>query len=563
MRFRSVTLVLVLAALAAAPAQARAVTEWRDAGVAVPETVDLRAVAADGSTVIAVGTDRTTGDAVVYRRAGAAWRRDLPLPPPPPFTPEPVVDPETGEPVLDPDTGEPVMTEPPPAPPPILGDLVDVAIGAGTAWAIGAAPRDEAGGMRPLLLRLEETGWAEVEVPSTMALPRALALDGDDGLIGDAAGNVFPIADGVLAATPLARGGVLPPPSTAVHALTLTGGGRALGAARPQDSWSGFLDVGGEPRQVRRGLAESMPPGAEPIAMATAGTLAVAAEGDGPCREDAPGAAPALWTLDTTLAAWRRDVPGASAPGTRWCDVALSGTTLLLVGDRATAAGRVGAVWRRVAAGALRLEDDLDGRPLHGAALGATEAWAVGERGALWRHADWPPAPPTGDDGDDGDGGDDGGGGNGSGDAGNASGDGGHDAPPAAPEQSSGQTPAAPGPERHVVALTPSGNGPAPRRPAPKRSTTPAKPAQRLLVGLKARRTGRRLVLRFRLRARARVLVAAMRGRRVVGRLRSRPLRPGRRRLVISFRGRRPPTQLKIVVRPVGRPGANKEGKGS
>ncbi|HEV2813188.1 MAG TPA: hypothetical protein VGW10_08060, partial [Solirubrobacteraceae bacterium] len=140
------------------------------------------------------------------------------------------------------------------------------------------------------------------------------------------------------------------------------------------------------------------------------------------------------------------------------------------------------------------------------------------------------------------------------------------DPPPAeqpAPPPEDPSAPAPREPERIVAQLAPDGTVRRPARPKTPSKTDDAKPAQRLLVGLKARRTGRRLVLSFRLRARARVFVTALRGERIVGRLSSRPLRPGARRLVVTFRGRKPPTQLKIVVRPVGGPGANKEGKGS
>jgi hypothetical protein len=548
------------AASLATAATANAAVEWRDAGVEVPENVDLHAVATSGATVVAVGTDTTTDEAVVYRRAEGEWQRDLPLPPPPPFVPEPVIDPETGEPVVDPETGEPVMTEPPPPPPKTFGDLVDVAIGGGSAWAIGSAPA-EGGGERPLILRLTAEGWTEVDAPASMGLPRALALEGDDGLVGDAAGQVFALTDGAFASAPLTRGGVVAPPVTPVNGVALSGAGEAFAVAQPKDSFSGFLAVDRAKGEMRQDVAETIPAGMQPVAIGVAGTLALAVDGNGPCRDTAPGGAPGLWTRDASLDVWRREVPTASATGTRWCDLALSGTTLVLAGDRATASGRVGAIWRREGAGTLRLEDDFDHRPLHGVAVGPTEAWAVGEGGALWRRADWPPPPP--DDDDDGDGDGDGDGGDNTTDTGN---DGGGDQAQPTPEQPTDPPPA---PETIVAPLGPTGDGPVEPTTTtkPKPKTKPrqdaGKAAQRLLVGLKARRTGRRLVLSFRLKARARVFVTALRGTRVVARVRSRALKPGARRLVVRFRGQRPPTQLKIVVSPVGGPGVNKEGKGS
>jgi hypothetical protein len=546
---------VLLAVLALAPASAHAgVLEWRDAGVEAPQTHDLRAVAAEGSTVVAVGTDRTTNEVVVYRRVGDTWRRDLPLSPPPEFVPEPVIDPETGEPMVDPETGEPVMTEPPPPPPKTYGDLVDVAVSGASAWAVGTAP-DGSGGQRALLLRLQGDEWGEVEAPASMGAPRALALAGDDGLVGDALGQVFEITDGVVAGTPLSPAGVVPPPKTPVNGLALTGAARAWGVAEPGDRFSGFLDVNGESGEIRQDVSETMPAGKQLVAVAASSGQAVAIDGGGPCRESVPDEAPNLWTRDSSLNLWRHETPAASADGTRWCDLSLVGGTLLIAGDRATATGRVGAIWRRVGTGTLRLEDDLDGRELHGVAQSGTEAWAVGESGALWRYAEWPvpPPPPDDDDEDDDD----------KGDPTPPQDDGGDQPlPPAEEQPAPPPSEPAPAPETIVTPLDPSGRTTTPakrRRPKPSATT----PARRLLVGLKARRSGRRLVLSFRLRVRARVLVTALRGTQVVARVRSRPLRPGARRLVIRFRGRKPPTQLKIVVRPVGGPGANKEGKGS
>ena len=504
-------------ALALAPTSAHAVVEWRDAGAAVPATADLHAVATSGATVIAVGTDRVTGEAVVHRRAAGAWQQDRPLAPP--------VDPAL------------------PAPPPLLGTLVDVAIGGTNAWAVGSAPVP-GGGQRPLILRFDGTTWTEVPadaMPPDLGPVTALALDGDDGLVGDASGKVFALTDGAIAGTALKPAGLVPPPPSPVNALALDSAARAFGVAQRVESWAGFLEIDRNAGELKQHAAETMPGGLHPIAVATAGGLTSAVAGPGPCRSTPPGSAPDLWSRDPQLGLWRRQTPDASASQTRWCDVAMAGTTLLLAGDRSTATGRVGAIWRREGTtGTLRLEKDLGARPLFGVALGATEAFAVGAEGALWRHADWPAPPPAGDGGG-GDGGDGGGDTQTGGDQGEAQ-----------PVEQSAEPAPLPAPRGEVITaqLAPSGSGPV---APPKRRTTPGtEPAQRLLVGLRATREGRRMVLRFRLKKRARVLVTAVRGTQVVGRLRSRALRPGRRRLVVPFRGSKPPTQLKIVVRPVG-----------
>jgi hypothetical protein len=534
--------VVVLLVLALAPASAIAAPTWRDAGAEVPSTVDLLAVAAEGQRAIAVGTDRETHEAAAYRLVGGVWQRDLPAP--------------------SPDEEEAGET----APPPILGRLVDVALSGPNAWAVGAKPDGT-----PLLLRLDdavpadpaavaqaaaegrgdEKVWTAVEAPAAMAAATTIALSGDDGVVGDASGHLFAISGGAVADEPLARGGVAPPPATPVNGVTLTASDSAYAIARPQDGWSGFLGIGGG--EVRREVAESIPAGLEPVALAASATEAVAVDGPGPCRDAQPGAAPGLWSRDGSLSLWRRTTPAASATGTRWCDLALTDGALLVGGDRATATGRVGAIWRRTPAGTLRLERDLDARAIHGVAAGEDQSFAVGAAGALWRYAQWPAPEDTGATGETG-----GGGTQAETHTDTVAADARAEDPRS---EDRPEEPTTPAPETIVASLPPAPDG-ATVKPATRR-TTKTKRARRLLVGLEATRTGRRLVLRFRLRARARVLVTALRGRRVLGRSASRALEPGAQRIVVRFKGRKPPTRLKIVVRPAAKPGANKEGKGS
>lgn len=73
----------------------------------------------------------------------------------------------------------------------------------------------------------------------------------------------------------------------------------------------------------------------------------------------------------------------------------------------------------------------------------------------------------------------------------------------------------------------------------------------RVLSGLRIRRSRRRLIVTFRLSRSARVALRASRGGRVVARRPLRTLSRGRRRLVLRYRGKRPPTGLRVVVRPL------------
>src|SRR6185369_2052915 len=91
-----------------------------------------------------------------------------------------------------------------PALPAPKGDLVDAALTASGAWAVGWNAPDLAPAHRSaLLLRLGPKGWERVVAPAKMKLPRAVALVGADGAVADAAGQVFAIKAGALQAEPL------------------------------------------------------------------------------------------------------------------------------------------------------------------------------------------------------------------------------------------------------------------------------------------------------------------------------------------------------------------------
>jgi hypothetical protein len=74
--------------------------------------------------------------------------------------------------------------------------------------------------------------------------------------------------------------------------------------------------------------------------------------------------------------------------------------------------------------------------------------------------------------------------------------------------------------------------------------------------GVRVRVFRGRVVIYFRLVKRARVSARALRGRKLVGLAAARLMKAGRGSLVLRYRGAKPPSQLQIIVRPVG--GASK-----
>jgi hypothetical protein len=72
-----------------------------------------------------------------------------------------------------------------------------------------------------------------------------------------------------------------------------------------------------------------------------------------------------------------------------------------------------------------------------------------------------------------------------------------------------------------------------------------------VLRGVRVKVMRGRLVISFRLIAPARVSARAMRAGKLVGRSAARLMKPGRRSLVVQYRGPKPPSQLQIIVRPV------------
>jgi hypothetical protein len=461
----------------------RAAAQWRDAGAGLPTSVDLRAVTLAPDAVIAVGRDRATNQAAIVRGADGTWKREK-------------------------------------AP---RGDLVDVAAAGALVLAVGTD------GATPLLLRRTAGGtWSRVTAPEGMGVPRAVALSAAHGVVADGGGRLFAVSEsgGGLRFSSIQQPGPAAREALALDGLALRGdatSGVAVGAAGQTSS--PFLAVDRD--SASQAAAEPAAAGRHPVAAAATLAQAVAVDGPAPCREaTAPAGAPGLWSLDPALGVWRRESVASATADSRFCDVALSGDALLVAGSRASS----GAIWRRDGAGALQ-RTDLASPPLAGvAAAGTQDAWAVGDRGAVWRLA--PPAPAP--------------------------------APSTAPAPSPAPAPAAteepapsapstgtddpPPPERLEVTVPRPGGDPSPpvRRPGGRAQIG----SERLLSKLAVRRRGHRLVVSFRLRRAAVVVLTGRIGRRVVARHTTRTLAAGRRRVVVRFRGRRPPARLSIAVRP-------------
>jgi hypothetical protein len=481
---------LVVAGLAlAGPAAADEAPVWQDAGAAVPAGVTFNAVAANGTSVVAVGADGPAP--VAYRLAGGAWQRT----------------------VL--------------APEGFTGAAVDVAIDQfGAGWAVGwQQPAD--GPAQALLQRLGTDGlWSAI---ATTAGPlTAVGATADVAYAGDGAGAVLPVSlDGLgPAITSAAPGSV-----TAIRSLALTAGLSAIAGGAPASgapASTALLDVDGASSRMTPASAVPADAGPEIVAVsALPDGQRIAVDGT-PCGTPAAGTVPAAWRPDASTGAWRRDAAFPTTTGTRLCDTALTaGGDALVAGSFS---GRR-AVWRRSTS--WTLVDTLGAGELRGVAATPDGAWAVGTGGTVLRFAPVPPptlapepqpepAPPVAEDD-----------------------------PPPAPEKPRDE-PAAPEPApqpaaepRPVVDVT-IRTEPAPHVLGQRAQRAPVK---RLLSGLAVRRLGgHRLRMNFRLRLPARLTVRALRGERVVATA-SRRLGRGTHELILPYRGGKAPTRLDIVVR--------------
>jgi hypothetical protein len=528
---------------------------WENAGADIPASVTLKDVAvyvpSGGSpVVVAVGVESVGEDGltkrkqpVVYRLSGGTLTRETveaagpPAPPAPPAPDPPLPPPPEGEPA------------PPPPPPPDAGLTHVSATGPATAWAIGfwmeqpdpepPATEPPPPVRRPMIVRYDVDAqgvatWKQVPLPATLTGPTALALWGQTGLVGDEDGEIYALsATGVeerLEAVPTSSGPFTNPvgPVTSL-ALYADGTGFATvdNPSRSPRLYSisnrevGAATVAGAPGDLDRELVS---------VAAIDGSNAIALDDTGQWRPSS-----GVWTREGF------DFGGQF----RLMDVAAAGNLAAIAGR----SDGVGMVWRRLAFAGWVSSGKLAETPLEGVAMTATEhVWAVGGGNALF-HYDPTAATGTGGGGggDNGGGGGDGGtggdsGGGGDGGAGGGGGDGGSS------QQSSALSSGGESPSPAIPVTVNDGSAPDGDRPPNKRRRS-----RRLVTNVSVKLARNKLIVTFRLRARARVGVVARRGGRVIGRRRVRTMKKGRVRIVLPFRGRKPPTKLQIIARPVGR----------
>jgi hypothetical protein len=502
---------LTAAALGAAllaPASAQAGLGWHDAEAGVPATVTLKDVARDGETVIAVGKDTVSGEAMIYRLTGGAWQRD---------------------PLLE----GPLQT-------PVAGELSKVAAAAGEAWAVGT---DGAG--KPLLVHLAAPAtppaatppeWQRIDAPventatntPAMAKPLSAALAGTTFYAGDDAGHVWTLGTTVSLAFNLSRTAPSPPPAP-VNGLAFFGDGRGVAVSDPSTTDAGFFGL-------TPGTGTQLAPPAPAIADAQSPALiGVALRGSDELNADTLAIdAGGYWQLGADHT-WRRNAnPGLGADAFELTGLALGNRIQALSGK----VGTDGYVWHRQTSSDAWKRDKVAAAVINGVApKGFEDIWAVGDQGTVMHFnfvADPPPKPcncdptPNPDPNP------------------NPNPDPTPNSDPNSTPRSNPTTttvpPADPGdPTIYVVE---------PDRPATRRPGNRRRPQRRLLDRVAVTREARRLVVSFRLTAPARVAISATRGRATVARAIARAMRAGRRRVALPFTGA-PPTELRIVVRPL------------
>jgi hypothetical protein len=394
--------------------------------------------------------------------------------------------------------------------------LTDVAFTGQAGWAVGNSDGDCNNG-KPFALRFTGSTW-QILTPSLPAF-RSVALSGGSGFIGDSQGGIHPIHDATIDGA-IAAG---TPQQTAVNGIALAGGQNFAGGSSGLVGGGKIYEFSGSGSQVDAyqpdpGAADVVDIGAAPNAPASS---RVAIESSG------------LWTSDGS-GVWSRHFPAQSFAGNPTLNAVtvanLPGQPLSAI---AGVQGGAGAVWLRAGSGpwgsgtggwnrqtvpsSLALQDV--------AIVGSEDVWAVGDGGTVLRYFPVPPGTsvPTGT-------------------GGTANGitilsDG-----TIVYSGTSG------GLDYTVIQRPPATkNG---KRPAGKRPST-----TRLLRNVKVRVLRGRLVITFRLISRARVAARALRAGRLVGRTRARLMRRGRGRVVLRYKGARPPSQLQLIVRPVTRAG--------
>ena len=526
-----------VACLIAAPA-AGAQTEtlppawYSEAGI--PAEVDLAGVASNGSKVVAIGTD-STGRAVIYERGEDEW------------------------------------TDATPASVPAQSQLVDVVAAGAEFWAVGHSTTDA--GTAPLVLKRGALGWVSAvgALPATTK-PTAVAVGDGVAVIGDDQGKLHRLsADGSVVSTDAIAAG-------RINDISLLSGTTGFAVADweavgpTSDTFARIYELKPDPMLE---TADAGASGTDVVSVAaTSETAAVAIDALGGTWRIANGE-------------WRRNtgLPAAALP----LAVAAKRTAGDWVHELvAGSVGSGGAIWRRKrqpTADQTWTADTLPAAtpPLTGVAVdGADAAWAVGLDGTVLHYWRMPVPPPVEDDeeeeeDEDTDSGTGTGGGDtqtGGGDTQSGGGDtqtGGGNSSQSTQQQSSQEhwylreQPASSSdeqveeaPEEPSEAEQSSASRPAPRRHGVEveiDDSAEGAPAPtdigRLLKDLKVRRKRGALVITFRLTERARVAAIALRGDKLAGRTRLRTMPKGKGKLVLRFKGKKPPSNLKLVVKPV------------
>jgi len=473
---------------------------WRDAdpGDAIPTAVDLADVASapDGSRIVAVGTDTTSHEVVIFHHTvEGGW-------------------------VKDSISGAP------------QGTLKDVAATSGAAVAVGS----KADGT-PLMLRLDQSGntWSPLSGsggPAGAVL--SVALRDKAGFVGDDQGAIYPVnADTGTVSPPVNGAGSSKP----INGITLysASDGFAVGDRGETNVTSG-LPVG-DPSQPNPTTpifkfveGQGFAPDTTEQNTNTLQIAAVSALGAHSATAVDGGTGPgAYWQPDST-GVWHH-LSLADAGALRDASMGASDGNVVTAIAGANASGAP-TVWRRAGTSGSWTEDSAPAQssaPLRGvAALNPTDIYAVGDRGTVIRYWDKPATTSTGSNG-----------GNNGGSNGGSDGGTGSCSCTYLPPPSTNTKPVDEGPDVIVE--------------QPKPGSKPGGQPRPLMSDVAVRRGKKTLIIGFRLRKRARVAVTVKRKSHVLAHMALKTFSAGRHRVVLHYRSKRPPTRLKIVVKNAGK----------
>jgi hypothetical protein len=526
MNLRRVLLIAVAVVPLLAPVASHAAASWHSVDATAPAGVrfaDVATATSAGSSVVVV-VGKNGDDGVIYRLSAGGWKAD--------------------------------------AVPAQTGALTHVAFAGGAAYALGPGT----------LLRLASADdpasatWAAVaDLPAGPLTALALAPDGTSGFLGTADGHLYTFTPGTAGFTKINEvNGQITPPSGGVSGLTSTAPGTGYA-----------VTLGASPNPRFFGLTPSQLPEPQAWVVPADGASCSDLRGVAASADTAVAIDDACWwSFDN--GAWQRHAP--LAPDAVLDDVAVAGT-----GDGAVTAvtgttGGAGAVWRRAGRGSFAVDAAVAPGALHGVAVaGFDDIWAVGDGGAV-RHLFADPPPEDGGGSGSSTGGDDGGsagGDSGTGtDAGTGADDGASDGAGTSGTDSgsgsgtAGDHPRTPsnlqidvddgsraqssgnGPEYSTTGIDTGTSGTS-RKPGGRKPAT----TMRLMRGVKVRAVKGGLVIDFVLAARAKVAVVALRGKQNVGATAPKMFKPGHGRIVVHYRGAKPPTNLKITARRSGKAG--------